>query len=109
MFTADCTSHYPPTDLVYFLEVTCSSDTISLFGNTKYTFTKQRIGLILVSADILIVLILLSMLWLQGWNEGRVCEEGEEAEVAAARYSVEIRNVPGDGGVRAARQKGEMW
>ena len=55
------------------------------------------------------MLILLSMLWLQGWHEGRVCEEGEEAEVAAARYSVEIRNVPGDGGVRAARQKGEMW
>ena len=52
------------------------------------------------------MLTLLSMLWLQGWNEGRV---SEEAEVSAARYTVEIRNVARGGGVRGARLRGEMW
>jgi hypothetical protein len=107
IFTADCTSPFNSTDLVYFLEVSCSADFIYVFGDSKYTIPKQRVALILVSADILIVLILFSLISFQGWNEARICEEFEEAEVFSSRYTVEIRNMPQEGG--DAKFKSEMW
>ena len=94
MFTADCTSPFSSTELVYFLEVSCSSDFIYLFGDSNYTISKHHVGVILVSVDILIVLTLFTLLSFQGWNESRVCEEIEEAEVSASRYTVEVRNMP---------------
>ena len=94
MFTADCADYYNSTELVYFLEVSCSADLIYVLGDTKFTFSKKSVGVILVSADILIVLTLFCMLSFQGWNESRVCEEIEEAELLASRYTVEIRNIP---------------
>jgi hypothetical protein len=110
MFAADCTDYYNSTELVYFLEVSCSADLIYILGESKFTFSKKNVGVILVSADILIVLTLFCMLSFQGWNESRVCEEIEEAEVMASRYTVEIRNIPQEGGqVRSAKYKSQMW
>jgi hypothetical protein len=62
MFTADCTSPYDKTELVYFLEVSCSSDFLYVFGDSNYTLKKHHVGVILVSVDILIVLTLFSLL-----------------------------------------------
>jgi hypothetical protein len=90
--------------------VSCSSDFIYVLGDTKFTLPKKSVGVILVSVDILIVLTLFSMLSFQGWNESRVCEEIEEAEVLASRYTVEIRNIPKEGEqVRSAKYKSQMW
>jgi hypothetical protein len=107
MFTADCTSSFTSADLVYFLEVSCSADFIYVFGNSKFTFPKKSVALILVSVDILIVLILFSLISFQGWNEARVCKEFEETELSSSRYTVEIRNMPQEGG--DAKFKSEMW
>jgi len=97
MFTSDCTSSYKSTDLVYFLEVGCSSDFIYLFGSTDYYFTKVKVGLSIVWLDILIVFLLLSFLWFQGWNESKICEEIDNAEVTASDFTVEIRGLPIEG------------
>lgn len=113
MFTADCTSPFQSTELVYFLEASCSTDFIYVFGDSEFTLPKRSVGVILVSVDILIVLILLSLLSFQGWNERTVCEEIDQAGMSASRYSVEIRNMPPpqDGGQArdAAKLKSEMW
>ena len=74
MFTNDCTSPFWSTELVYFLEVSCSSDFIYVFGDTNFTLPKKSVGVILVSIDILIVLTLFSLLSFQGWNESLICE-----------------------------------
>ena len=87
--------------------MSCSAEFIYVFGDSKYTIPKQRVALILVSADILIVLILFSLISFQGWSEARICEEFEEAEVSSSRYTVEIRNMPKEGG--DAKFKSEMW
>ena len=90
--------------------MSCSSDFIYVFGDSNYTFPKHHVGVILVSVDILIVLTLFSLLSFQGWNESRVCEEIEEAEVSPSRYTVEIRNIPQEGGqAGSARYKSQMW
>jgi hypothetical protein len=87
--------------------VSCSSNFIYVFGDTNFTLPKKSVGVILVSVDILIVLILFSLLSFQGWNEGLICEEIDEVEISASRYTVEIRNIPQGGG--DAKFKSEMW
>ena len=63
-------------------------------------------GLILVSVDMFSVLILLWLLWFQGWNENKICEEIDEAEVTASDFTVEIRGLPPGGG---PIYKDKMW
>jgi hypothetical protein len=87
--------------------VSCSSDFIFVFGDTNFTLPKKSVGVILVSVDILIVLTLFLLFSFQGWNESLICEEIEEAEMYASRYTVEIRNIPQEGG--DAKFKSEMW
>ena len=94
MFNTGCTSGYKNTDLVYFLEVTCSSDFIFVFGSSKLSFSKKNVGLILISFDMLLILMLIFLLWFQGWNEAKICEEIDEAEVTASDFTVEIRGLP---------------
>ena len=64
-------------------------------------------GVILVSVDILIVLTLFTLLSFQGWNESLICEVIDEVEMSASRYTVEIRNMPQEGG--DSKFKSEMW
>jgi len=106
IFNSDCTSGYKNTDLVYFLEVGCSSDFIYVFGSTTLYFKKSNVGLILVSVDMLSILLLLWLLWFQGWNEDKICKEIDEAEVTASDFTVEIRSLPPGGG---PTYKNEMW
>ena len=87
--------------------MSCSSDFIYVFGDTNFTLPKKSVGVILVSLDILIVLILLSLLSFQGWNERLICDDIDEVEMSASRYTVEIRNIPQEGG--DAKFKSEMW
>jgi hypothetical protein len=94
MFNTQCTSGYKNTDLVYFFEVGCSSDFIFVFGSTTLYFSKKHVGLILVSVDMLVILMLLFLLWFQGWSEEKICEEIDEAEVTASDFTVEIRGLP---------------
>ena len=94
MFNTGCTSGYKNADLVYFLEVTCSSDFIFVFGSSKLSFSKKNVGLILISFDMLLILLLIFLLWFQGWNEAKICEEIDEAEVTASDFTVEIRGLP---------------
>jgi hypothetical protein len=94
MFNSGCTSSYKTSDLVYFLEVGCSSDFIFVFGSSTLYFSKKSVGLILVSVDMLLILMLLFLLWFQGWNEAKICEEIDNAEVTASDFTVEIRGLP---------------
>ena len=87
--------------------MSCSSDFIYVFGDTNFTLPKKSVGIILVSMDILIVLTLFSLLSFQGWNENLICEEIDEVEMSASRYTVEIRNLPQEGG--NAKFKSEIW
>lgn len=94
MFNSGCTSGYKSTDLVYFLEVSCSSDFIIIFGSSTLYFSKKNVGLILVAVDMLVILMLFFLLWFQGWNEAKICEEIDETEVSASDFTVEIRGLP---------------
>jgi len=42
----------------------------------------------------LTILMLIFLLWFQGWNEDKICEEIDESEVTASDFAVEIRNLP---------------
>lgn len=66
-------------------------------------------GLIIVSVDILTVLMLLFLLWFQGWNEEKICEDLDEAEVTASDFTVEIRDLPMEGQGVGAVFKSKMW
>jgi hypothetical protein len=66
MFDSNCTSGYDPTHLVYFLEVGCSSDSIPILSST---IPKESVGLVVVCLDIFSVLLLLSLLYFESWNE----------------------------------------
>jgi hypothetical protein len=109
MFTSACTSSYKTTDLVYFLEVGCSSDYIYVFGSDTMYFSKLNVGLIIVSADIILVLLLVFLLWFEAWNEHKICDEIDDEEITASDFTVEIRDLPLGQQTNQAIFKCQMW
>jgi len=62
MFTTNCTAGLKPTDLVYFMEVSCSQDFIFFLNNKRFKITKTMIGYIIIGADLFIVVVLFCLL-----------------------------------------------
>jgi hypothetical protein len=68
------------------------------------------IGYIIIGADLLIVLSLFCMLQFQKWNQDKISQEIDDAEVTASDFTVEIRNLPKiPPELNILEFKSEMW
>jgi predicted nucleic acid-binding Zn ribbon protein len=62
MFTTNCTGGLKASDLVYFMEVSCSQEFIFFLNNKRFKISKTMIGYIIIGADLLIVVMLFCLL-----------------------------------------------
>lgn len=93
MFNSECTNGYNSKDLVYFLEVSCSADYIYVFNSDTFYFEKKNVGIIVVSCDIAITLILAGALYYSKFMQDLICQEIDDKEVTASDFTVEIRGI----------------
>ena len=68
MFNTTCTSAFPPEQVVYYMQVACSSDSIYVLNNKEYEFDKSSVGLIIVFNDIVITAALFLLIAFHKWN-----------------------------------------
>jgi predicted nucleic acid-binding Zn ribbon protein len=72
MFTTNCTGGLKASDLVYFMEVSCSQEFIFFLNNKRFKISKTMIGYIIIGADLLIVVMLFFLLQFQKWNQDKI-------------------------------------
>ena len=73
MFNSTCTSAFAPQDVVYFMQVACSSNAIYVFNDKEYEFKKSSVGLIIVFNDIVILVSLFLLIAFHKWNQDVIC------------------------------------
>jgi hypothetical protein len=75
MFSSNCTSAYKPAEVVYFMQVACSSQAIYIMNDKEYEFKKSSVGLIIIFNDIVIVVVLFLLIAFHKWNQDVICED----------------------------------
>ena len=75
MFNTTCTGAYKPEEVVYFMQVACSSQAIYVLNDKEYEFKKSSVGLIIIFNDIVIVVALFLLIAFHKWNQDVICED----------------------------------
>lgn len=94
----NCTTGASPkintTEVVYFLQAICKSDTIKVFQSDSMQLSKFKVAMIVVILDLSIALIFLfSMIYLRAF-QNITAHEIDESVITASDFAVQIRNIP---------------
>ena len=108
MFNSSCTAIATPEQVVYFMQVACSSQDIYVFNNKEYQFKKSSVGLIIIFNDIIIVVVLFLLVAFHKWNQDVIAEELDKEQITARDFGLEIRNLPPNK-MSANQFRAEMW
>jgi hypothetical protein len=108
MFDSTCTSTVTPEQVVYFMQVACSSQDIYVFNDKEYEFKKSSVGMIIIFNDIIIVVVLFLLVAFHKWNQDVIAEELDKEQITARDFGVEIRNLPPNK-MSANQFRAEMW
>ena len=104
----NCTSGYNSTNLVYFLQATCKSDSVNVLNLNKYYLSKEVIALVVVLIDAGLGLLLYFFLgiYLRSMQH-MTMHEINESVLTASDFTVEIRNLPNHDDV--SQLKFDIW
>ena len=94
------------TQIVYFMQAACTSDTVTIFGNAL-SLEKSTVAMIVVLADIIASIVLFFLFSFLKSMQELGAQEIDDSELTAKDFTVEIRGLPPHDNVREF--KAALW
>lgn len=102
-----CQEGLDPNQLVYFMQVGCKSDTVSLFGAANMSISKGTVAFVVVFSDVFASICLILFFFFLKSMQTVTAQEIDDSEITAKDFCVEIRGLPPHENVREF--KAALW